>query len=60
VITADEVAKILGIRRGAVYDLAAPRGPSPARASGAGASDSTPRMSMRSSRRARLIRGALS
>lgn len=28
-IDADEVAKILGISRGAVYDLAAPRGPLP-------------------------------
>ena len=28
-ITADEVAKLLGISRGAVYDLAAPKGPIP-------------------------------
>lgn len=28
-IDADEVAKMLGISRGAVYDLAAPRGPLP-------------------------------
>lgn len=28
-ITADEVAKILGVSRGAVYDLAAPKGPIP-------------------------------
>lgn len=28
-IDADEVAKILGVSRGAVYDLAAPRGPLP-------------------------------
>lgn len=28
-IDADEVAKILGISRGAVYDLAAPKGPIP-------------------------------
>ena len=28
-ITAEEVAKMLGISRGAVYDLAAPKGPIP-------------------------------